>query len=248
MYHFQISEVLDHAWALTKKYGLILALLVLGINVLPNLIPTQDTATVARAATQLSESIQRGEDIATALTIYGAEIGQSTNYAAGTLQWIISIVLTAGFILILLSLAKGERSDVSFDAVKRPVMTYVKYAGVYLLKALFVGIATVCCILPGIWVAVRLSLADAYILDHEEMGVWDAIKASWRATDGHFWGLLGLGILSGLIAMLGYLACCIGVFYTSVIAAFAYVIVYLILSGHYAKSTTDVEEVSVEIL
>ena len=248
MYSFQISEVLDHAWALTKKHGLLLALLVLGISVVPNLIPAQDSTIISRAATDLTESIQRGEDLATALSVYGAAVSQSTNYAATTLQWLLSVILTAGFLLILLSLAKGERSDVSFDAVKHPVMTYVKFIGLYLLKALIVGVATCCCILPGIWIGVRLSLADAYILDHDEMGIWDAIKASWRATDGHFWGLLGLAILASLIAALGYLACCIGVFYTSVIAAFAYVVVYLILSGHYAKSTTDVEEVTVEVL
>lgn len=248
MYNFQISEVLDHAWALTKKHGLILALILFGVTFVPNLLPTQDASVVASAATDLTDSINRGDDVMEAFTAYAAEVGNSTNQGLVLLQSLVSLLLTAVFLLILLSLAKGERTDVSFSAAARPVMTYVKYVGVSILKVFFVGVATCCCILPGIWLGVRLSLADAYVLDRDDMGIWDAIKASWRATSGHFWGLLGLAIVAGLIAVLGLLACCIGYYFTCVIAAFAYVIVYLILSGHYAKGSEDTEAAGAEVL
>ena len=65
-------------------------------------------------------------------------------------------------------------------------------------------IGIIALILPGIWIAVRLSLFQYYIA--EGYGAIDAMKASWAATRGNFWKLLGLGFIYVGIVLLGILA------------------------------------------
>jgi hypothetical protein len=59
-------------------------------------------------------------------------------------------------------------------------------------------------IIPGIIAFVRLALAPPVVVIEDVRGT-KAIGRSWRLTKGHFWRLLGLLILSGLIAAVGAL-------------------------------------------
>ncbi len=59
-------------------------------------------------------------------------------------------------------------------------------------------------------------------------------------TNGYFWNLLGLAICASLIACSGRLVCCIGVYFTMVIAGFAFVVSYEFLKP--ADKGGDTEE------
>jgi|GEM_PF-1197673 len=56
-------------------------------------------------------------------------------------------------------------------------------------------------VLPGIWVAVRLSLIEAVVV-MDGLKTTESIKRSWKLTHGQFWPLLGLWLLAGLPGLL----------------------------------------------
>lgn len=53
-------------------------------------------------------------------------------------------------------------------------------------------------ILPGIYIATKLSLAPAiFVIEEREIG--DALITSWRVTDGHWWFTFGISFVMSLI-------------------------------------------------
>ena len=68
--------------------------------------------------------------------------------------------------------------------------------------AIYVGLIFL--IAPGIFFAVRWVFAPIYLIDHPEASIGEALRASWDKTADHFWPLLGLGIVTGLIAGAGF--------------------------------------------
>ncbi len=125
---------------------------------------------------------------------------------------IVSILFSGVMAKMAFDAIDGKK--VSFDAFKMPVMTYVNYLATTIVVGFLAGIGMLFCLLPGIYVAVRLEFAANYVIDRG-YGVSDAIKASWHDTKGNFWGILGAVIVIGLFICVGYLACCVGAFYTS---------------------------------
>jgi hypothetical protein len=59
-------------------------------------------------------------------------------------------------------------------------------------------------------VQIRLLLFAPSIIFDRNLGAMEAMKANWELTRGHFWGILGVGILLFLILIGGALACGIG--------------------------------------
>jgi uncharacterized membrane protein len=80
-------------------------------------------------------------------------------------------------------------------------------------------------------VALGLSLFGFCIVDRG-MSPVDALKESWRLTNGHKMGLFVFGLLSFLVVLAGYVACFIGAALVSapvLLVANAYI--YLKLKG-----------------
>lgn len=73
-----------------------------------------------------------------------------------------------------------------------------------ILTSIVTLIGFILLIIPGIIAFVRLALAPPVVVVEDVRGT-KAIGRSWRLTKGHFWRLLGLLILSGLIAGVGAL-------------------------------------------
>lgn len=128
------------------------------------------------------------------------------------LSAIVSILFSCVTAKMAFDAIDGKK--VSFDAFKMPVNTYLNYLATQLVSGFLIGIGMIFCLLPGIFIAVRLEFAANYVIDRG-YGVADAIKASWHDTKGNFWGILGAVIVIGLFICVGYLACCVGAFYTS---------------------------------
>lgn len=77
-----------------------------------------------------------------------------------------------------------------------------KYAlslfGVGFIYGLGVGVGFVLLIIPGIWLAVRYSMA-LFIVVGEGVGTSEALKRSAAYTKGYFWAIFGRGFVLGLI-------------------------------------------------
>ncbi len=113
-----------------------------------------------------------------------------------------------------------DGKKVSFDAFKMPVMTYLNYFVTSLIIGIICVFGLFFCLIPGIFLGVRLIFAPNYVIDRG-YDITDAIKASWHDTKGNFWGLFGTAIVIALFACVGFLACCVGAFYTAPVATIA---------------------------
>ncbi len=123
--------------------------------------------------------------------------------------WVISLLASLGMAAISLDFVDGKKLNLSHYYEHTDKL--VSYFFASLLAGLAVLAGTIALILPGIYIAVRLQFFTYFLLE-KKLGAMDALKASWKATSGHFFELLGLGIVSMLIGLLGLLALLVGFF------------------------------------
>ena len=114
---------------------------------------------------------------------------------------------------------------------------FLPLLGMTLLVTLGIAVGYVFLIVPGIILALGLSLSAFYCVD-AGLGPIEAMKASWQATRGHKGKIFLFGLMAFLIAIVGLLACCIGVYAATPVIWMAFAIVYIRLSG-YVSSPTD---------
>lgn len=81
------------------------------------------------------------------------------------------------------------------------------------------------CLVPVTFFTVCLQFTLPLIID-KQMDFGTAMKTSWNMTMKHFWYVLGLTILAGLVGVLGLLGCCIGMIFTLPIGIAAMMFAY----------------------
>jgi len=121
------------------------------------------------------------------------------------LMAIISLII--GILMVFLGVFALSCQSLELTQGKKPTFNtfnnYTDCLGNYILAMFisgflsFVGICL--CYVPGLIIMSRLCLTTYYVLD-KKMAAIDAIKSSWKATDGHTWNLLGANLLLGMIA------------------------------------------------
>lgn len=211
MEDLSVSFIFGQAWELTKKHLLRLVLATLLIYALGGAISTW-------------MMIPPGGSFADIAT------SKDPNYGTNIISTIISIVFSVGIYTGILRICRGE-GTLDLSCFSRPLSVYLKYFCVDLLFAIIVGIGLVLLIVPGIYFAARLCLAPIYAIDNPEVGIIDALKRSWAATEGHVLELIGLGIVAFFIGILGVLACCVGIFVAIPVGWIATALIYLVLSS-----------------
>lgn len=149
------------------------------------------------------------------------ELQKSVNSPLAYLGRLIDMLFTAVVLKMAYNAIDGKKVD--FDAFKMPAMNYVNYVAASILVGFICAIGFIFCILPGIFLSVRLQFAPYYTIDRG-LNVVDAIKASWHDTESNFWHLLGADILIGLFMISGLLLCCVGGLYTTPAAYIAFAI------------------------
>lgn len=70
-------------------------------------------------------------------------------------------------------------------------------AGIIYLMLVTIGF--ICLIIPGVYFFIKFSWVSYYIID-EKTGVMEGLEKSYARTTGHFWQLLGLYILAGILS------------------------------------------------
>lgn len=215
-----VSMVRSKAWELTKKNGVILAVVLFVVGML-----TQ-TISMLGFPTKAYISALSGDTDALFELLEGVGALTATSIFAG----IANCVLLAGVLNCVIKIAKGETANFELSGFKMPFISYVYFMLANILVGVIVGLGTCLCIIPGIFLGVRLILVLPYILEHPEEGIGGAFKHSWNMTKGHFWSLLGILLLYMLFCLLGLLCCCIGVYFAVAMGYFMLVVAYLILS------------------
>lgn len=130
-----------------------------------------------------------------------------------TLSLLGNVLITLGITLVIALLARtflsGFLTVVMGKAVLgRPVTFATAMAevrprllpllGLTLLYALMVFVGALLCFIPGIWIAVMLSLATPAML-LEQGTIRQAMARSWKLVSGSFWRVFGILLLAALI-------------------------------------------------
>lgn len=235
MKELSTSFCLSNGWELFKKYGLTLSVVYLAYSVIQQLF-------------YLPINIVRIANIGTAYNYgYGYDYGSATPlFLQGTsvvvmipctlIATLFTYVFLFGFIGTVLRLTAGTQTDISFSIFKQPLSAYLKFIGAYIIYSFAVGVGCLFCIIPGIYLAVKLIFVPYYILDHPEASIEDALKAGWRMTNGNFWNIFVMQLSCLGIAIIGLLLCCIGTIAAAPYCHFIVATAYYELSGNLEAS------------
>lgn len=140
---------------------------------------------------------------------------------------LLGMIFMFGFYRCMLGLVKEEYAEPTVDAWKAPIDAYVKFIAVEILVGLALSVGFACCVIPGLFLLVRLVWAPLYIIENPNASIGEAFSASWNMSSNHFGELLITGILAACVAVAGLLACCVGMYFTIIVAYFALVVTYL---------------------
>lgn len=229
-YSLEIGNALNAAWEYAKKYGLLIAVIYLLMDLLTGGLDQISGSSVNQEAYQaLGEAIGR-QDWESA-----GSIAQSLNTGfpvGGIIGAILKLIVSVGLYNLALGLMAGRFSEVTFDAFKLPFATYLKVFVVNLITGIIVFVSVLCCIIPVFFVAPRIIFAPVYQVEHPEAGIFESISASWSMSSGNTFSLLGLGFIIVGIAIVGFCCCCIGVYFAAAIELFALTAAYYQLKGN----------------
>ncbi|SFU51253.1 hypothetical protein SAMN05216480_105224 [Pustulibacterium marinum] len=109
------------------------------------------------------------------------------------------------------------------------------FKGMYFTKTFLLGISVmgisllgfVLCFLPGIYVAIPLSLVSVVFAFNPNLSVSENIKVCFKIGNNYWFTIFGLVLLSGLLAeFAGLIACGIGVLFTMSFAKIPHYFVY----------------------
>lgn len=214
------SEILSSAWEQAKKNGLALAVISFVIMIIQSAISGSgyDYSAILTA--------MKENDALALQNLMGG------NSAMGYLSWVVYAVLMIGFNRMILLIVTGVKSAPSFDAYKMDIAVWAKIIAVEFIVGIICACGFCLCILPGIYLLARLEWASYYLMENNEAGIGEALSASWNMSSNNAMELILVGIIAFFVSIAGLLLCCIGVYYTTVVAAYMQVITYLKLKGN----------------
>lgn len=231
---FSVSEVISKAFDFAKN-NLVYIAVFLVIGCIPQ-ISTQlgGGEEISQSDINQMQYVIKNGDIESTMLLYGNMMAKSYSTVTiilGLICWIIQTGLYAGANNSLIRVMRGEDSAFSIDAFKMPMNVYVNYILTSIVVGLITCAGTFLCIIPGIFLGIKLMYAPMAILNNKELSVIEAIKFSWNITDNNFWNLFLLCLAIIGISIVGLLCCCIGILFTNVIAQAAVVIAFLAIVG-----------------
>ena len=133
-----------------------------------------------------------------------------------------------GFQYTCLLAARGERPEIGDVFAGFKSYANVLVSSILLFLIVFVGFVLL--VLPGIIFACKLAFVPLLVVDRK-MSPIEAIKESWRMTDGGYaWTVLGLAIVSFFIMIAGLFCLIVGVLFALIWVQTAYSSLYHALS------------------
>lgn len=116
-------------------------------------------------------------------------------------DFLTEALATGALIAVAIAAGKGRHPTVQ-EAMRTSLSVWARFAWTYFLCTLLIVVGMLAFILPGLYLAVRLSLSDSVVLNEGEWGT-SAIRRSFELTSGRFWPL---AVLCGLLILLSIVA------------------------------------------
>lgn len=143
-------------------------------------------------------------------------------------SWIVSYVISAGLVRGALDIVDGRDLDPKTLLTPHRLPAVIG-AGILTSIATFVGLLL--CVLPGLIIAFLLSYTLYFLMDREDLGVMDALKASFSFTTTNLGNVLMWFLLSLVTGIVGALLCGIGLIAAIPIVLIGTAYTYRKLSG-----------------
>jgi len=147
---------------------------------------------------------------------------------AQVINLLVSSFFTAGIMNFSLKVARG--APYAFGDLFAGAPFFLSVLVANLLAAIGVGIGMVFLIVPGVILAIGLSMAIPLIVDRG-LGPIDALTQSWKLTDGNKANLFIFGLIAFGLGVAGLCACGVGLLLVTPLLFIAHVYIYLKLSG-----------------
>ncbi len=254
---FNLSNIINEAWGLTKKHWLaVIGLLLVfgGLNKIINSLIDNFILTDAWIADIAANSSTMEEAL---INTYSHPLF----IFAILILCIINLFIGAPFANMILQFTNDNLKKYSLSIFKMPIGTYFSYVSLqvvlmfiqiaiyyffgfggaiigFLNGNVLIGMipAILLGIFPVLFFSIRLTFAPYYILEHTEDGVLEAIRNSWNMTKGHFWQIVLLMLVMFIFIAIGLLCLIIGVLFAIVVVAFmSSVAYYALLNKHTAN-------------
>lgn len=120
---------------------------------------------------------------------------------------VVYILAKIGFTCILLKISKGERP--AFSEFTSNMGYFGNLLGASILIGIVVTAGLICLVIPAIFLGCKLIFTPLLILD-KNMGPIEAMKESWRLSEGQFWKIFlsavaytVINVIVGLIPFVG---------------------------------------------
>ena len=210
---FVISGAIQYGWqAFRENAGILIGSMIIGYGIIMGfqlfLGYIEGFAPQDPAATELYGEPAAVWWIQWPLIILGAIV-----------SWLIGI----GIMNIQLKIYRKQQTSLKDLFQRWELLPHVILGSI--LTTIITGAGFIALIIPGIYLSVRLSQVNYFVVDQKMDGV-SAIKASFAATKKQFWSLLGLFLTLAIINILGALALLIGLIVTIPMSMMALVYVY----------------------
>ncbi len=177
--------------------------------------------------------------------------GENVPFPITIILMIATFIWSIVVMKISLAAADGKEDLFSFSKIQSFLPNFNQILGMFgvaLLVGLFVICGLILLIIPGIWVAFRLSVANLSYLDKGE-GIKKAVRTSWNMTKGPiFWTAVLVGLTSALLYIVGLILFGIGILVTYPIAMILLAKFYRALTVHQGHAQTTIVAQSVEIV
>jgi uncharacterized membrane protein len=141
-------------------------------------------------------------------------------------QSVVNTILALGFYRVLLDIVDGGTPELSrlFSQTNTTLILHSIVGSIALGLAVVIGLIFL--ILPGLYMIFRLQFFSLILLEQDEPKFLEALKESWRLTEGHVLDLVGLFIISILIVLAGVLALFLGLLVAIPVVSIMTAVVY----------------------
>lgn len=162
-----------------------------------------------------------------ALEIIGAMVDsvlgeRAEAYLAHALLTVVSVILSAGFTLITLKLARGQHA--SWRQLIPPAPLVWTYFLASLLVMLIVVGGLILLIVPGIYLLLRFCMVSFAVIDGAS--VRESLRRSSKMTEGIKWRLLGFLLVMAALNIVGAALLVVGLLVSVPVTAIAFAHLY----------------------
>lgn len=213
-----IDSVFGRAWALSKKHWPLLLILVIVSSMTGQVVSACLQPSTVNQIKMMNAMMKDNYDEVTRIAIGGDSavlLGIKLAVAvviACLLSWLVQMIIQR----VSWQCVTTDQIDLTAQ-FKNCLKGFPHYLGICLAHTTVLLVALFCCILPGLYLTVRLMFVPIIAANRPELSLSETFSRSMRLTKGHFWTLVGYGMVAFVIVIVGFLCCCVGVLFSEVV-------------------------------